>query len=313
MIPLAVTIVNYNTREHLCACLSTVLSQAPSEVVVVDNASSDGSVEMVQACYPHVVLHANKTNVGYGAAANQAIAGSTAKYILLLNADTLLEPGALRALTTYLDQHPGAAVLGPRLVDSNKSLQASCYPFPTPLDTFLENSTCAIQLGRIIRRYVPAVRSLYLRTWPHNHARIVPWLKGAALCIRREAFEAVAGFDESFFMYFEDADFCYRLKAAGWEVHFAPVTTVVHAGGASTMRYRAEMAVQIVASTLHFYQRHYSGIRVAQVLMLVKALMLARLIGGTCRSYFTRDVSKGGKIADEIAASRRVLLANWRE
>src|SRR6266571_4238495 len=112
--PMAVVIVNYNTREYLRACLATVLPEVPSEVVVVDNTSSDGSVEMVQAEYPDVALHANKTNVGYGAAANQAIASCTAKYILLLNADTLLKPGALRALSNYLDLRSQVAIVGPR-------------------------------------------------------------------------------------------------------------------------------------------------------------------------------------------------------
>jgi N-acetylglucosaminyl-diphospho-decaprenol L-rhamnosyltransferase len=313
MTPIAVAIVNHNTCQRLRACLASIKLEAASEVVVVDNASLDGSVEMVQADYPYVLLHANKINVGYGAAANQAIASCTARYVLLLNADTVLQPGALRALSTYLDLHPGAAVLGPRLAESDGTLQASCYPFPTPLDTFLENSTCAILLGRLIRRYVPALRRLYLRTWPHHCARVVPWLKGAALAIRREAFDAVNGFDESFFLYFEDADFCYRLKAAGWEIHFAPVTTVIHAGGASTMQYRTEMAVQLLSSTVQFYQRHYSGIRVAQLLMVVKSLMLARWIGGTFRFCFTWDVTTRSKIADDVAASKRILLEHWPE
>jgi len=206
MTPIAVAIVNYNTREHLRACLATVQSEAPSETIVIDNASSDGSAEMVRAEYPWVTLHANQTNPGYGAAANQAIASCTAEYVLLLNSDTLLQAGALMALSSYLDLHPRAAIVGPRLVEPDGILQASCYPFPTPLNTFLENSTSAFLLGRLIRCHIPLLRNSYLRTWPHNAARVVPWLKGGALAIRRTAFDAVGGFDESYFMYFEDAD-----------------------------------------------------------------------------------------------------------
>jgi N-acetylglucosaminyl-diphospho-decaprenol L-rhamnosyltransferase len=102
--------------------------------------------------------------------------------------------------------HPHAAIVGPRLVEADGTLQASCYPFPTPLNTFLENSTMAIFWGRLIRRHIPLLRNSYLRTWPHNAARVLPWLKGAALAIRRTAFDAVGGFDPSYFMYFEDAD-----------------------------------------------------------------------------------------------------------
>ncbi len=308
----AVAIVNYNTREHLRACLSTVLSEVPSEIIVVDNASSDDSAEMVATDYPQVLLQANKTNLGYGAAANQAVARCKAKYVLLLNADTLLRPGTLLALKRYLDQHPRAAIVGPRLEDPDGTVQASCYPFPTPLNTFLENSTVAIFLGRKIRRYVPALRNLYLRTWPHAHQRIVPWVKGAVLAVRRQAFEAVGGVDESFFMYFEDADLCYRLRLCGWEVHFTPAATVVHVGGASTVQRRADMAVQLLASTLQFYQRHSSRVRHAQVLTIVKSIMLARWISRTLALYVTRDVKTRKRIIEEIAISQRVLLGEWQ-
>jgi GT2 family glycosyltransferase len=308
MTPIAVAIVNYNTREHLRACLATVQSEARSETVVIDNASSDGSAEMVLAEYPWVTLHTNKTNHGYGAAANQAMASCTAEYVLLLNSDTLLQAGALMALSGYLDLHPHAAIIGPRLVGPDGTLQASCYPFPAPLNTFLENSTMAISLGRLIRRYLPLLRNSYLRTWPHNAARVVPWLKGAALAIRRPAFEAVGGFDETYFMYFEDADLCYRLTAAGWQIHFTPATTVVHVGGASTGQWRAEMAVQLFASTIQFYQRHASSFHCTEVVLIIKALMVARWISGTARLYLTRDACKRADIAADVAAWRRVFF-----
>ena len=312
MNPFAVTIVNYNTREHLRACLATVTVEAPSEVVVVDNASSDDSAAMVETEYPHVVLQVNNTNVGYGAAANQAIARCRAKYVLLLNPDTLLRPGTLMALNRYLDENPRAAIVGPRLVEADGTLQASCYPFPKPLDTFLENSTIAVVLGRSIRRYVPGLGKLYLRTWSHDRLRVVPWVKGAALAIRRTAFDAVRGFDESYFMYFEDADLCYRLRGAGWEIHFTPESTVVHVGGSSTRQCRAEMSVRLLASTLQFYQRHASRLRLAEAVLIIKALMLARWITGTARRYLTRDSAKRAEIGGDAAACRRVLFGHWR-
>lgn len=266
---------------------------------------------MVRVEYPWVTLHANQTNPGYGAAANQAIANCTAEYVLLLNSDTLLQAGALKALSSYLDLHPRAALVGPRLVEADRTLQASCYPFPTPLNTFLENSTSAIFLGRLIRRHIPLLRNSYLRTWPHTSARVVPWIKGAALAIRRTAFEAVGGFDESYFMYFEDADLCYRLNAAGWQVHFAPVTTVVHMGGASTGQWRTEMAVRRLASTFQFYQQHASRLHLAEVVLIIKGLMLARWISGIARLYLTRNAGKRAEIAADMAAWRRVLLGRW--
>jgi len=300
---MAVAIVNYNTREHLRACLATVLTEAPNEVILVDNASSDGSVEMVQADYPDVVLQANKTNVGYGAAANQAIASFTAKYVLLLNADTLLQPGALRALATYLDLHSRAAVVGPRLVNPDGTLQESCYPFAGTLEWVLDNDAWL----RLIR-YVPVLRNHWLRTWSHTYARVVPCVKGAALAIRREAFDAVGGFDESFFLYFEEMDLCHRLKAAGWQVHFAPVATVVHVGGASTMQYSTEMTVQFVASNLLFCQRHHSRPWFAGLTMIMKGIILARLIRDTVRLRIARDTSKRVTISAELTGWKRLLF-----
>ncbi len=304
--PVAVVIVNYNTRECLRACLATVRSEAPSEVIVVDNASSDGSVEMVQAEYPDVALHANKTNVGYGAAANQGIASCTAKNILLLNADTLLQPGALRALSNYIDLDSQVAIVGPRLVNPQGTQQPSCHPFPTPLNTLVHMSI----LSQLID-YVPILRNRYHYNSSPIRPGAVPWVHGAALAIRREAFEAVGGFDVSFFMYSEEVDLCYRLHATGWQVHFAPVATVVHVGGASTMQCRAEMEVQVFASTIRFYRRHSSRISRAQVVAIVKGLILARLIRDTLYRCLTREAVTRARLAADMAAWQRVLLGRW--
>ncbi|TMA96883.1 MAG: glycosyltransferase family 2 protein, partial [Deltaproteobacteria bacterium] len=263
MTPIAVVIVNYNTLQHLRACLATVQSERASEVIVVDNASSDGSVEMVKSEYPSVTLHANRKNLGYGAAANQAIASCTAPYVLLLNADTLVESGGLRKLSAYLDQHPRAAIVGPRLVNLDGSPQPSWFPFPsryvchtwtTPprLDALCGKSA----FGRLIW-HLPSFWHRPVDIRSDTPDRVVPWVLGAALAVRRQAFEAMEGFDESFFMYFEEVDLCYRLACAGWQVHFTPTTTIVHVGGVSTTQRRAAMMLQFFESEAQFYRRHY--------------------------------------------------------
>lgn len=280
--------------------------ERPGEVVVVDNASSDGSIEMIRSEYPWVLLHSNKINAGFGAAANQAINKCTLKYVLLLNSDVLLQPGAIEALSSYLDRHPRAAIVGPRLVETDGTVQASCYPFPTVLNALFINTN----LGRLVG-CVPILRNRYLPTWSHTHSRVIPWVKGAAMAIRREAIEAVGAFDESFFMYFEEVDLCYRLYAAGWEVHFAPVTTAVHVGAASTMRYHTEMAVQLLASTLQFYRRHYSGIRLAALGMQLRSIVILRWIIDKARLLVARDKGKRAKIAAGVAAWRQALHGQW--
>jgi GT2 family glycosyltransferase len=308
MKPVSVVIVNYNTREHLRACLATIQSEAPCEVVVVDNASSDHSSEMVQVVYPWVVLHANESNIGYGAAANQAVASCCAEYVLLLNSDTRLSPGALQAFRTYLELHPEVAVVGPRLVNPDGTLQASCYPFPGTLQWFLDNDI----MSRLMR-YVPVLRNYLFRTWPHSQARVVPAVKGAALAIRRDAFEAIGGFDASFFLYFEELDLCYRLNASGWQVHFAPVTDVIHFGGASTMQYPTEMAIQFFAGLMHFLQLHYAGIRLTGSVMLSKSIEVGKLIYQIIHFYMTQDACQRSRIAKDIAARRLILHGDWKE
>jgi GT2 family glycosyltransferase len=138
-------------------------------------------------------------------------------------------------------------------------------------------------------------------------------VKGAAMAIRREAIEAIGRFDESFFMYFEEVDLCYRLHLAGWQVHFAPVTTLVHVGEASTMQHRTDMAVQLLASTFQFYRRHYSGIRLAVLGVLLKGIILTRWINDTMRLHVTCDQCKRARITAEVAAWQRVLSMHWRE
>jgi GT2 family glycosyltransferase len=298
-----VAIVNHNTCEHLSACLATVRRELPTEVVVVDNASTDGSPAMVQRDYPWVRLYANPANPGYGAAANQAVAACPSNYVLLLNSDTRLQPGTLRALHNYLDRHLKAAIVGPRLLNPDGSLQPSCYPYPTPFHVFLEEST----LIRLIRR-TPGLRNQFQRTWSHTQPRSVPWVLGAALAIRREPFEAAGGFDESFFLYAEEIDLCYRLGTAGWETHFTPDATVVHVGGASTRQRRADMALQFFRSLAHFYRRHYSGLRLAQLIVIMKTLALARLLRDTAHFHLTLDRRQRAGIAENRAAWQHILL-----
>jgi GT2 family glycosyltransferase len=306
---MAVAIVNYNTREHLRACLASIGPGAARAVVVVDNASTDGSAAMVREQFPWVALHANEHNPGYGAALNQAVASCDAPYVLLLNSDTLLAPDTVARLTSYLDAHPRAAIAGPRLANPDGTLQASCYHFPTPLQLLLEEST----IGRRAR-HVPLLRERYLRTWSHRAARPVPWVLGAALAIRRAAFDAVGGFDEGYVMYFEEVDLCYRLAAAGWQVHFAPVTTVVHAGGASTAQRRAEMAERFFVSLARFYRRHYSPRRLAAARAIVTGVVAARLARDALRLRGAREAAHRDRIAENIAAWRRVLRgsADWQ-
>ncbi|HEX5761381.1 MAG TPA: glycosyltransferase family 2 protein [Thermoanaerobaculia bacterium] len=298
-----VAVVNYQSRDLLRECLASLRAEGPARVVVVDNASSDGSAEMVASEYPEVVLEANRENRGYGSGANQAVALCGARYVLLLNSDTRVAPGALAALGSYLDAHPRAAAAGPRLAHPDGTLQASCFPFLGTFQMSLEKTPA----GRWLRR-LPAARDGYLLSQgPHDRPRRVPWLLGAALALRREAFDAVGGFDPAFFMYSEEVDLCYRLQAAGWEVHFAPVTTVVHVGGASTRTQRAAMEVRRIASARLFYRRHYSRWRIAALETMIRTAMLLRLTRDRLRLSLTRDDPARRRLAEDVAIWRGAL------
>jgi len=309
MTPAAVAIVNYNTRDHLRKCLETVLPQRPAEIVVVDNDSSDGSVEMMREIFPHVRL-IQAENRGYGAAANRAFAASSAPYVLLLNTDTLLRPGALEALVEYLGDNPRAGVVGPRLLNPDGSLQPSCFPFPSPLNVLLVGAT----LGRILFRPIPVFRERFLRTWSHDRARVVPWVRGAAVCFRRDALRAVDGFDETFFLYFEETDLSYRMAEAGWETHFAPVTDVVHAceistGGVGTNATTTRFYFQ---SLEHYHDKHNSPLTRWIALSLERLVLLARVGHGVSRYLIGAAKGSRQKPAAEIRAWLGVLTTRWR-
>jgi GT2 family glycosyltransferase len=303
---MAVVVVSYNTRDLLSRCLDSILAERPPRVVVVDNASSDASSEMVAGRFPSVTLLSNTTNIGFGQAANQGIRACAAAYVLLLNCDTVVLPGALEALSDYLDQHPRAAVIGPRLLNPSGSNQASERSFPTPLDLALDWSHAYDLVG------CTPLRDLFARTRPQDRAHQVAWIVGAALGIRRAAFETVSGFDRSFFMYFEEVDLCYRLRRAGWDIHFAPVASVMHVGGASTRQQRTDMIVQFFDSLGRFYDRHCTAGQRRWLTIMVPTLALARLARDVTRWGLAHDPDARRIVRGDIAGWLRLLRGQWR-
>ena len=281
---LAVAVVSYQTRDELERCLLSVRAARPAETVVVDNGSTDGSIELVRERFADMRLVVSEHNAGYGAAANAAIAACSAPAVLLLNSDTELEPDALPALGRYLAEHPAAAIVGPRLVDADGSLQPSTLAYPTAADMLMGDTG----LHRLVRR-LPLARERFLRTWAHDRARAVPWVTGAALAIRRSAFDAVGGFDERYFMYWEEADLCRRLAGAGFETHYAPVTTVLHARSASTAKQPVAMRREWLVSYRRYLATHVSRRSSTAQLGLLRAFATARAARDVVRLRLARD------------------------
>jgi GT2 family glycosyltransferase len=299
---IAVAVVSYNTREHLRACLASVYADSPTEVVVADNGSTDGSIAMVREAFPSATLHIDSSNPGYGAAANAAIAECDSPYVLLLNSDTIVPRGALEAIRSYLEAHGEVAILGPRLVGFDGSLQRSCFPFPTPLLPFIGQRP----LVRLLAR-VPVLRRRHITAWAHDAPRSVPWVVGAALGIRTLAFRAVNGFDESFHMYSEETDLCFRLRAAGWEIHFAPVAEIVHVGSASTNQYPAAMLRELFVSSHRFNERHLRGRKLRTATRVLRATVRARLFRDLAFSRLARHSGQRARYSENVTVWRELL------
>ena len=280
----AVAVISYNTRDILHDCLASVVADAPDAVVVVDNGSTDGSIEMVQQEFPAVRLLLAPDNPGYGAASNLAVAACDVGYVLLLNSDIVLRRGTLRALRDYMERHPRAGMAGPRLINADGSLQPSCYAFPSAAFIVVKHSTL-----ELLARRVPAIRRRFFIDWPHDEARVVPWASGAALMLRRAAFDEVRGFDPSFHMYAEEVDLAYRMAAAGWETHFAPVADVVHLGGASTAKVWRPMRVRYFRSLVQFCATHHSMAATKRAIAALRALVLVKLAQDLVRLAVVRD------------------------
>lgn len=226
---LSAIIVSYNTRQMTLECLRALeadLAGIPSEIWVVDNGSTDGSAEAIRRELPSIRLVENNENVGFGAANNIAMRQAGGSYFLLLNSDAFPLPGAIGTLIEYLENHPCAAIAGPRLLNGDGSLQISCFKFPSPLRAWLENLWISAAFPRhgFLGDY---------RFWRHDSERNVEFLIGACMVVRREVFEQTGGFDERFFLYSEETDWQRRIRNLGWEIVFTPAAQAKHLGGAS--------------------------------------------------------------------------------
>lgn len=305
---MGVAIVSYNTASLLRRCLQSLVADTSGRVLVLDN-GTDGSADLVRREFPSVQVRAQEDNRGYGAAANVAIAELGTRYVLLLNADTELTPRTVESLAAYLDDHPRVAVAGPRIVNAAGTYEQSAHRFPTATSLLLHARWWPGPQSAPAQRPSKHRRSPFaaLAHWNEWRARPVDWVLGAALAIRREAFETVNGFDEAYFLYQEEIDLCYRLRAAGWEIHYAPVATILHVGGASTGQRATETFGQFVRSTRRFARLRLSRTRAAGVRAVLGAVLVTRLALEAARLAGSRSSEGRERIRGRIAAWRRGL------
>ncbi len=258
---LSVIVVSWNVRDLLRRCLQSILAavdgSAPPrtlEILVVDNASADGSAAMVQAEFPTVRLIANDRNRGFTAANNQGLAASQGRYLLLLNPDAELLDGALAEMVGCMEAHPEAGVLGPQLLYPDGSVQSSRRRFPTVATALVESTVIQEwwRDNRVLRRYY-----MLDPPPPPGEPQPVDWLVGACLLVRRAAYEQVGGLDEGFFMYSEELDWCRRIKGAGWQVLYLPTARVIHHEGKSSEQVVPARHIHFQSSKVRYFRKHH--------------------------------------------------------
>lgn len=278
MSDVAAVIVSYNVRDLLLRCITSLKDDGVSEIVVVDNASRDTSADAVAEHEPDVTLLRLTRNIGFGAGQNRGVARTTAPYILIVNPDVVVEPGSTKALVGALEHDRGLGIVGPRIETPDGEVYPSARAFPDLIDAaghaflhFLWPN------NRFSRRY-------RMLDWDKASARDVDWVAGTHILVRREAWDAVGGFDEAYFMYMEDVDLCWRMRERGWRTGFEPAARVCHDIGRSTDQTPYRMILAHHRSMLTFAWRSSPGPRRALVPLMALALAVRTVLAWAQRA-----------------------------
>jgi GT2 family glycosyltransferase len=258
-VTLSVVIVNWNTRDMLLGAVRSIEDQPQEtdlEIIVVDNASPDGSADALARSFPAVRLIRNATNDGYARGNNQGIAAASGRYVLLLNPDVIVPSGALDRAVAHMAARPDVGALGARLVGTDGNVQRSVRGFPTPLSVACE----ALGLSRAFPRS-RRLASYRMGWFDYDRESEVDQPMGTFLLIRREALDRVGVLDERFPIFFNEVDWCFRAKRAGFHILFVPDVTITHYGGAGTGQVAARMAWESRSGLLTYFRKHYGGAR----------------------------------------------------
>jgi N-acetylglucosaminyl-diphospho-decaprenol L-rhamnosyltransferase len=256
---ISIIIVTFNTSALTRICLQSVLADsagwdAPIEIIVVDNASTDDTVSMISRLFPSVRLIVNAENVGYAKACNIGMRAANGRYLLLLNSDTQVQPGTLRALVHFMERHPEAGACGPKLLNEDQSLQPSGRPLP---------SFWSVALG-MTRAYRLWKRDLYIQlNRNYDQVASVGEISGAAIFVRRDVYQRVGGLDERFFAYYEDVDWCKRIGEAGYKIYYVPEARVIHRWRGTSGKLPKEVYSAGLRSLRYYFTKHHS--RAAQM------------------------------------------------
>jgi GT2 family glycosyltransferase len=313
MSQISIIIVSWNARDYLRQCLASLFSEScrhPLEVIVVDNASADGSPEMVAKDFPQVRLIRNAENLGFARANNIGISAATGKYVSLVNSDVKILPDCFNRLVEYAEAHPDVGMVGPRVIGGDGKLQRSCRGFPTVWNMFCR----ALALDS----FFPGTRlftGYSLRYWPQDTVHPVDILSGCFWLARRQALDEVGLLDESFFMYGEDMDWCKRFWKQGWKLVFVPEAEAIHYGGASSANAPVRFYIERHRADLQYWQKHHSRPAVVCYFVLTCLHLLFRLAGYLVASLLRRSARETYqyKVKRSLAALKWMFSAGIKQ
>lgn len=278
---LSIVIVNWNTRSLLRDCLLSAESQLQTmdaEIIVVDNASEDGSAAMVRKFFPYVRLIENRENRGFAAANNQAIRQASGKYILLLNSDTLVHGDVMSRSVEYLETHPEVGMMGCKVLNGDGTTQLTCSQFPTFTNLVLQTIGANRLGGPVFSRY-------QMSHWTRDDEREVDVISGCYLMVRSQVIDEIGLLDEDFFCYGEETDWCERCREAGWQLRFAPVGTITHFGSASTRKLNHKRDLLLTEGTVRLHLKHRGPLAARAVWLLLLVFNSSRSVFWTLRAW----------------------------
>jgi GT2 family glycosyltransferase len=251
---LCISVISYNGLSFLKECLDSLLSYPPDkeyEILVVDNASSDGSPEFIKNSYPQIKLIINNVNIGFAAANNQAIKSSKSEYVLLINSDCKVYKDSLNKLIEFMDSVRNAGVIGPKIINSDGSIQFSCRKFPSILNAGFHSILTNIAPNN------PFSRKYKLVDINRDNPFEVDWVSGSCMLIRRDALDDAGFMDEHYFMYVEDVDLCYQMWKKNWKVFYFPHSEILHHIGGSTSDKKLKASFRMQKSIFYFFWKNY--------------------------------------------------------
>lgn len=316
-VDLTIALVNHNMRKLLRGCLNSVYQSTTGvrfEAVVVDNHSTDGSIKMLSTEFPQVKLIENEKNLGFARANNQAVRQSRGKYLLLLNPDTLFQNNSLQKMIAFMEDHCEAGALGCKVLNPNGTIQPSNDNFPTlftelfrviQLKRLIPRARMRAKIGQRWGKMLGSTLGGYLRIyWDTNRIREVDWITGAFFLIRRKAIEEVGLLDEAFFMYYEDADWCYRLRQKGWKIFYFPLFEIIHYGESSS-KFSPHTFIERHKSMQYFFNKHRGKKAVFMLRLIICGGLALRWVGLLVIYPFSRD--RREELRKRIFAYLRVI------